>query len=301
MGVPRLLSDYRVDYVTEGHSRATQGWINIHCPFCAGSRDYHLGIPEKGNVAHCWRCGTHSLVHTLSVVLSIPYPEVRNLLRTYGVLSKSRARDSEPKVSIHPFKFPTPHAPLTNSGKDYLRKRGFDPERIEREWGVFQTGPISFLDKISYSHRIIIPISWNGEIVSFQGRDITGRSEVKYLACPMKREKISHKTILYGEQKEWAKGGSVIVVEGVTDVWRLGKRAVATFGIKFKMEQVLQLLDHAQRFFIVFDEDLQAQKQAEDLLIKLKTRGREAHIIEIKGDPAAMSQDDADHLVREIL
>jgi len=301
MSISRLLSDYNIPYVTESHQHVTKGWVNIHCPFCAGSRDYHLGIPEDGSVTHCWRCGTHSLTEALSKSLNLSQTEVRNLLRKYDVGKRTGRPQAEPKVSIHPFKFPQPYSALTKQGKEYLEKRGFDPEKIEKEWGLLQTGPISFLDKIQYSHRILIPIKWDNEVVSFQARDITDRSGVKYLACPIKREKISHKTILYGKQDVWAEKGSIIVVEGVTDVWRFGRNAAATFGIKFKTQQVLQLLKHSQRFFIVFDDDLQAQEQARELAVKLRTRGKEVHIITIKGDPGDMNQDDADHFVKGLI
>src|SRR5690606_7407018 len=97
--------------------------------------------------------------------------------------------------------------------------------------------------------------------VSFQARDITGRSEAKYLACPRERERIHHKHIVYGRGLP-RRSRTLIVVEGPLDVWRLGGRAVATFGIKFTMEQVLTIADLADKFLVLYDAEPQAQEQA---------------------------------------
>lgn len=300
MDIQRLLYDYNISYVTEGSKHSREGWINIPCPFCTGNPGYHLGIHKDGNGAHCWRCGTHPVVEVLSAILNLPRHKVWDIMKKYKINIHKR-RIPEAKVSIFPLKLPQPNSALTKPYKHYLEKRRFDPDKLEKEWGLKQTGPVSFLDSISYNHRLIIPIYWDEKMVSFQARDITGKAPLKYLACPKRREKIHHKNIIYGRQEAWEDAKGVIVVEGVTDVWRLGKYAAATFGIEFKMEQVLALSKIHDRFFIVFDEEPQAQKQARILATKLKALGKEAYIEKIKGDPADMKQDDADHLVRQLL
>ncbi len=292
MDVVRLLADYNVPFVI-----SSEEWTNIHCPFCAGSQDYHLGISRSGG-CHCWRCGGHTLRDVLVSVLRIPPANIRSLLQKYKD-GPVRVAVPEAKVKIQPFKYPKPYCPLTAPYKRYLIGRGFDPEKLEAEWGVLQTGPVSFLDGIAYSHRILIPISWGGEVVSFQARDITHKSDLKYVACPKKRELIHHKDILYGNQAKWGK--TAIVVEGVTDVWRLGTNAVATFGIAFKMEQVLQLAKHFSRLVILFDSEPQAQQQARSLMVKLRTLGKAVELETIEDDPGSMKQEDANHLVRQIL
>ncbi|MCK9456781.1 MAG: hypothetical protein M0R31_05745 [Candidatus Riflebacteria bacterium] len=304
MSAERLFQDYNIPHVTEGHKHVTSGWVNIHCPFCVGSQNYHMGVREELTACHCWRCGSHPVVETLSRVLNLLPREVRTILKKYktGEVISIRKLVPKSRVSIHPLKFPKPHSILNKYGKQYLAKRGFDPEYLEHKWGLCQTGPVSFLDKISYGNRILIPIYWNGEMVSFQSRDITDKSDRKYLACPMKREKIHHKNILYGYQEFWEDSHGIIIVEGVTDVWRLGDSAVATFGIEFKMEQVLQLKKLGRkRFFIVFDNEPQAQAQARVLATKLRTLGREAYIERVEGDPGSMKQRDADYFVKELL
>lgn len=300
MDIKQLFRDYNIHYITEGNKHCTPGWINIHCPFCPGSRNFHLGIHEEGKGAHCWRCGTHSIVEIISRVLALPESKTREVIQKYRG-RVARRREEQPNVSIFPLRMPRPNADLTEPYKNYLRGRKFDPDKLEKEWGLRQTGPVSFLDGISYSHRILIPIYWGGEVVSFQTRDITGKSKMKYLACPKRREKINHKTILYGKQEVWKEANGIIVVEGVTDVWRLGPYAAATFGIEFKMEQVLQLAKINDRFAILFDEEPQAQAQARVLSTKLKTLGKTTQVLKIKGDPGDMKQSEADYLVKQLI
>lgn len=301
MDVQRFLRDYNIPHVSEGNKHCTEGWINIHCPFCAGSQNFHLGISEEHGAAHCWRCGGHSTIKVISKVLGVSFKKASQINKEYETTGKRRILSPEPKIAINPFKFPQPHENLTQPYKNYLRSRGFNPDKLEKEWGLLQTGIVSFLDGINYSRRILIPIRWNGETVSFQARDITELSDLKYLACPKKREKIHHKHILYGDQETLKRSKAIIIVEGVTDVWRLGKRSVATFGIEFKTEQVLLLSKFNAEFFIIFDEDREAQKQAKKLSVKLKTLGKKAHIISgIKDDPGSMKQDEADNFIKEI-
>ena len=234
----------------------------------------------------------------MSRLLNLPIPEVQRLLKKYRGIPLRPAAE-EPRVVFHPFRFPRPNGPLTRRGKDYLSRRGFDPEHLEHEWGLLETGPVSFLDHIPYEHRVIIPIKWDGEVVSFQARDITERSERKYLACPKRREKIHHKDILYGRQEVWQNSEVAIIVEGPTDVWRLGPLSVATLGIEFKMEQVMRLIhSHARRFIVVFDDEPQAQAQANQLVVKLRAMGKVAWLEMVEGDPGGMKPEDADHFVK---
>jgi len=300
MGVEQLLDDYNIPYITEGHKHSTEGWSNIHCPFCGGSQDFHLGIHEDMTGCHCWRCGGHSLAEVLSKILDIPYNQSWVIIEKYKT-GAIRKKVEEPRVSINPFKFPEPHTKLNKFGAAYLKKRGLDPAYIKEQWGVRQTGPSSYLDGISYGNRLLIPIKWDNKIVSFQSRDITGRSPKKYLVCPMKREVIHHKNILYGNQEYLEKAKNIIIVEGVVDVWKFGLYSCATFGTSFKMEQVLQLAKYDARFFIVFDNELTAQIQARKLMIMLRTMGKITHLETVPDDPGNMNSSEANYFVTGLM
>src|SRR5690606_17185726 len=135
----------------------------------------------------------------------------------------------------------------------------------------------------------------------FQTRDITDKSDKRYLACPSRREAISHKHIVYGKEEKWSKHPALIVVESVVDVWKLGTCAVATFGTSFTMEQVLALTKIHDRFFIVYDNEPQAQQQARKLAVKLKTLGKKVFIEIVNTDPGDMKIEDARHFTKILL
>jgi hypothetical protein len=284
MDIIRLYQDFGIEYLTEGHKHATQGHVNTHCPFCSGSRDFHLGFNIHAGVFHCWRCGWHPLVETLARLLGMSESQVFPIVQEYG--GKARRAYVEPiiRVRAKAHRLPSDTGPMGPSHRKYLKQRGFDPDELEREWGLLGTGPLSLLDGVHYSRRIIIPIFWEGERVSFQGRDITGKSNRKYMACPEERELVKHKHILYRHPKNNSKD-CCIVVEGVTDAWRVGTSAVATFGIKYTKEQ-LRILRTFRRVVVWFDQEDFAQEQAHKLIMELSFGGVETDQIFTPKDPA---------------
>lgn len=294
----KIYDEWRVPY-----SEQNSGWINTQCPFC-GDAGQHLGCPQEALYFHCWRCGWHPVEETLSLVLHVQRDIVRKILRQHRLdLQPHKRVDQAPKVFIHPFKYPTPVGPLAGAHQRYLKRRGFDPVQLCKEWELQGTGPVATLDNIDYRFRIVIPIMWDGRVVSFQARDITGKSPFKYKACPKPREEIHHKHILYGKQEYWESSRIGIIVEGVVDAWRIGPAAAATFGIEFSMEQVLQMGKHFDRLFILYDKEPTAQRQAKKLSVKLRMLGKEVLVIDQYDgdDPGSMKESDAHNLVHDLL
>jgi len=294
--IEQLFKDYNIEYITEGNKHCTKGWIQIHCPFCSGSRNYHFGIPINGTTGSCWRCGKHSIVEGIAKLLKISKGEAYHIIQQYGGRTPRKAIIKP--IGTKKFKFPSNTEDLLPQHAKYLISRGFDPETISRKWGVQSLGPVCSLDGIQYNHRILAPIFWDGNVVSFQTRDVTGRSKTKYMACPINRESRHHKHILYGWQEKWTRRG--ICVEGITDVWRLGSAAFATFGIEFTQEQVREIKKHFDEVFVIFDDEPQAVRQALKMVAELRFRGVRAQHVPIVGDPGGMSQTDADNLVKSL-
>ena len=302
--ITELLTDYNINYQTEGHKHCRPGWANMQCPFCTGNPGLHLGVSVEHGYWKCWRCGFHHQYKALSAVLNVSQAEAKALYQKYrigrpGASQAATTTDKSVKVGQKRFIYPDGTGPLQRQHTKYLLKRKFDPEIITDLWGVQGTGPLADLDDIDYRHRIIIPISWGGRVVSFQGRDITDKSGVKYLACPQKREKEMHQNILYGLEDRWGDVG--LLVEGVTDVWRLGVKTCACFGIEYSHSQLRLLSQRFKRLVVLFDEEIQAQKQADKLVADLCFRGVDA-VKEIiaDGDPGELDQRDADYLVKRI-
>lgn len=296
MDIIRLYRDYGVDHKAEGHKHTRPGWVNTECPFCTGNPGMHLGWNLKEEYFFCWRCGWHAPIATLSELLKLEPRTIIPILKQYEL---NRTVYNQSKIEKKTFKFPSSLSHLKTSHKKYLKGRGFDPDKLEVEWMLQGTSPVSRLDNLSYKFRILIPFYWNGEVVSFDSRDITENQKEKYLACPAYYETIGHKEILYGDQEQWDPQLG-ICVEGPTDVWRLGKMAFATSGIQYKREQIRIMSNTFKRIAVVYDDDPQAQVQAKKLVAELKFRGVDAWNVPIKGDPGSMTDKQAKELITYI-
>lgn len=301
MDIEQLYQDYGVDYVTEGHKHARPGWVNTECPFCSGNPGYHLGFHVDSSYYYCWRCGWHGTVVTIAKLTNLHEQQVRKLVRRYGLLVPKQHTEAVIQTNIKEHRLPSGIGVLTAGHIHYLEKRGYDPWKIQDTWQLMGTGPVSRLDNIDFKHRIIIPIIWNGVEVSFTSRDVTNKSNLRYITCPKSRELIEHKHILYGKQEAW--GSTGICVEGPTDVWRLGVNSFATFGIEYTTRQVRAMAKAFKRIVVMFDDDPQAVIQADKLVAELRLRNVEAFKIEsiVAQDPGSMRQQDADYLIKQLL
>lgn len=308
-----LYHKYGIPTSPEGHKHHRPGWVNIECPHCQGD-GYHLGYNTQEAYFYCFRCGSHPINVTVMKLLNISYEQAQSISETYKLLKKKRATSTPifstgvVKIKKEGFKFPSEIVDLQKQHRKYLSKnRNFDPDYLIETWGIKGTTPLSFLSitrgdeayRIDYRYRILIPILWNDKPVTFQARDYTDKQEIKYKACPEEREIIHHKHILYGHPSLWQKRRGIIV-EGVMDVWRLGLSACCTFGTGYTVEQVRVIRQAFDEVFILFDPEPLAQKSARALQQELAFRGVKSYIYtDIKTDPGDMSDDDAQHLLRE--
>lgn len=303
MSLSNLYLDYNIETAPSGHKHFREHWINVSCPHCSGSSGYHLGFNEDQNYFFCWRCGHHSIIATVAALLKVQKPQARKLSREYRLRAAGATNTSTSsnliKINVKPFKLPSAVGEFNKAHSKYLERRGFNPDQLSKKWGLQGTSPTSSLDKISYKFRILTPIYWDGKIVSFQTRDYTNKQEKKYMACPQAREIVHHKHLLYGDTSSWGDVG--ICVEGTFDVWRLGASSFSTLGIGYTPEQVRLISKIFKKVIIIFDPEVQAKAQAKKLQEELQFRGVQAiNYTKLDTDPADLSQDDADHLLREL-
>ena len=199
MDIELVLKTLNIRYQTEGHKHCRPGWANIACPFCSGNPGLHLGISLDGIGVKCWRCGKHSLPSTLAALSKKPISEIFQLLKKY---QGSTGRIA-PRVQIgsKKFEYPSGMGALMNTHKNYLEKRRFDCSFLEKVWGIKGVGPLGKLGVSDYKNRILAPIAWEGEVVSFQARTIKEGLEPKYKACPKEIEKKHHQHIRSEERR----------------------------------------------------------------------------------------------------
>jgi len=288
----QFCADHNLPTAPAGHQHFRQGWVNIKCPFCSGSPGWHLGLNIEKAYCTCYRCGGHWLPKVVSTILKISISQANAALKPY--LSGEQTYEFREKHYAEKITYPPDTGPMTPRQRAYLESRNFDPDKLEQEWSLLGVGNFG-----TYKNRILAPIYLHNQLISYQTRDITGKQHAKYMACPEDEEVYCHKYTLYGIDNCHSK--TVIVAEGMFDVWRLGFGAVGTFGINYSPQQILMLAHQFDRIFVFYDNDEQGQQKANEMAEDLYKFGKECEIItNPNGDPADMKEKDANNLMKEI-
>jgi len=95
---------------------------------------------------------------------------------------------------------------------------------------------------------------------------------------------------------------SIVVVEGITDVWRIGMGSVAIMGMEFSKEQLALIAKvEVKNVFVMFDSGEVEQKKANRLAMNLSGVVDHVEVIELpEGDPGDLSESDVNHLREEL-
>jgi len=267
MDLLRLFQDHGISSAPEGAPHYRPGWINIPCPYCTGNPGNHLGYNIEQEYFFCWRCGHKPVTKVIETLLGVNWRKAKELIRKYEGKSHNPAK----KLTLKRKSFILPHAvPLNESpgGKFYFKKRGFSLKEALSLESLFElkiTQPGAVIDQMDLSYRVLIPIKYQGKVVSWQTRDMSGNSPLKYISCPEARELIHHKHIFYNDDG----GDEAVLCEGVFDVWKVtlaGYRAICGFGVELTKEQIFRLMK-MKKVLIFFDPDVAGQSKA-DLLYK---------------------------------
>ncbi len=108
---------------------------------------------------------------------------------------------------------------------------------------------------------------------------------------------MSPKDLLYGA--DFA-SHTIIVVEGPTDVWRIGPGAVGVMGLQYSQKQVALIADYPTRF-ICFDDEPSAQRRAFKLASELREFPGQTSILAVtSSDPGSASDEQISEL-RELV
>jgi hypothetical protein len=277
MTFPELLESLGVTYTAHGEStKVSHGWVGYECPFCGqGSGVPGLGYNLRTGALTCWKCGGHGWGETLAALCGLPLPQCRVLLQN---LDRGWLTDKEPRLRGK-FSPPAGVVPLSDPAarphRQYLTKRGFDPDEIEQLWGLGalpRGGPCQW--------RVFIPVHLGGEPVSWTARSIG--EKLRYKSAQPHEEKLPLKSLLYGE--DYCRH-AVVVHEGPADVWATGPGAVATLGVACSRAQVLRIAGYPVRA-VCFDRG--AEKQAERLCRELAVFPGQTYLVTLTGkDPAS--------------
>jgi DNA primase len=293
----RVFRENGIPAVDSSHKHHRHGWINTQCPFCSGSAGAHLGWSINQQYFICWRCGWKPTDKVLQTLLSPS--AAKDVLANYKV-TRVRVKTKDKVATATKCVLPK-NTRLNTRTRAYLRSRNFDPKALELLWELRSVN--NKIANVLMWNRIIAPIYYQGRLVSYQTRDITGKAKLRYITASKDQEVVHHKHICYGMDQ--VPTDTVVVVEGITDVWRLGFGAVCTFGIKYTNYQVLQLSKFTNRYILFDTQDKQARRQGRKLADQLSAFDGDTYYVELPNkyrgcDPADLPQTEADAIMRDL-
>ena len=296
------LNSRNIPYVESGKN-VSSGWIGIQCPFCPdsfveGDPSNHLGININSNSINCWKCDTKGTVLRLIMKIErISLKRVSEVAEDF-IIKQYRSGYPEPFQSLtyEPYtnRLELPQSfqkDLLPQHKVYLEKRGFEPDFIFNKYKLCCVNRLT-----DWKFRLIIPVYFRNRLVTWTGRDITGHAHIKYKHLSNEESILPIKSTLYNIDSV---DQTMILVEGPTDVWKIGDGCAATFGTKVTTTQLSYLSKKVQRLFILFDAD--AKTKANHFANQIAAYIPEVVVFDLAtGDPADLSEQEVKYLRRQV-
>lgn len=157
--------------------------------------------------------------------------------------------------------------PIEHHARNYLTSRNFDPEQLARDWHVGYVD-VSDSSQPRIVRRLVIPFYQieTSDLVGWQARVIEESGQPKYLTATGFRKSSQ----LYGMPGVTDRS-EIVVVEGVTDAWRIGRNAVALLGKSASLTQLnllMALASKASALMVALDRD--AETEAAQLIERLR-------------------------------
>lgn len=255
----------------------------VDCPFCGDTRwrcyiNHRYGLPDPFSGARnfsLWCChneGCHRSPANrdrLRQMTAIPLGRERRMLQAPAAVPST----------LQPIVWPEGAIPLNaltgfHAALDYVIERGFDPDDLATTWGVSYC-KWNRSARPDPTGRLVFPIgslppaftatgsTLNCERVGWQARAIPSikppvAPEAKYLtAAGLQKSKL-----LYGLPQALQEITPVFIVEGVTDVWRIGPGAVAILGKSMSRDQKQLAVQHFAGRPIIIMLDADARDEA---------------------------------------
>lgn len=295
LDIRKLASLRHVPFQDENsrHPNARRGWLQFECPQCRGRSGSHggfyLGWALDRGAFNCWRCGKLEFWNTLERIFKLSESNARRLVTEHQIEGTQKFRIVERQKSIDA---PLGTKAMSKAHHDYLSGRKFDSHQLEKDWSLQGTTNRSG----KWNWRIIIPIhDQTKQIIGYQGRSI-GNARRKYETTEDKDLLIPRNQIVYGIER--CLSDSIIIVEGVTGVWRFGADCGATLGIAWNDAQA-NILRKFKNRFIIFDPDEAAQKRALKLAQHLAMFPGETEVVDdFETDPGEFSDKKAAKIKR---
>lgn len=310
----RFLDNYNIDYVSDGHN-VKHGHVNISCPLCSDDPSEHMGIRLNNGVSSCWRNKTHqglSFIKLITILLTCSYRGARQLfgdsmiMVDEGETLESILKGLDPvddKINKPPRKklkmvsgcMTIKKCGLTRRFWNYLYRRGFE----DVEWLV-NTYRIGCCLDGDWINRILFPIYYNGELMTWVGRSIFDNARLPYMDLFEERSIKKPKVCIYNFDALMVGGKVLFLVEGIFDVLKLeyylpsNYKAGCLFTKTMTSQQMYLLSILAKKFdTICVLLDVDAEEQGHSLVGELSCVGCPVTFGELPygvGDPGGMNE-----------
>ena len=271
MNFEKLFSDYGIDYST----KTNKGWVNTKCVYCGGS-SYKLGFNPEEDYCTCFACGFHNLNETLSKLLNISVSVIPDIIRNYKTRTIIVDSLNKKKTVINKIELPTDT--FTIAERKYLRSRNFSPKYLNQKYGIVGGGITG-----KWKYRIIIPLILNSQIVSWTARSILPKNKLDELKIPRYKNLSINESIIDVKSTLFnldnCKSDKVILTEGAFDVLRFDGNAICSFGTSITQEQIGVIADRFKKVFILFDNEIDAQKKARKYGLELSSLGVDVEVV----------------------
>jgi DNA primase len=249
--------DIHFDYKDVSGGR--QWMLGGPCPFCGEDRaDIRLYVNPETGLGDCKHCGKG--FNGPQFVAAHEGCSIAKAIKILLGEEDGFVASEDEKIEKAPELIFPPMVRAVESGKamGYLEGRGIDKALVCHFGLGFAVGNVEIDGRLFYAkNRVIIPVrDMGGKPVSWQGRDITGKSKMKYLFPPG----FKGGEYLYNAYTVKPGQSYLILSEGVMDVfgwWRSGlKNVVATFG-KHLSEAQLDIVRYLnpEVLFVAWDSD----------------------------------------------
>lgn len=263
---------HHIDYITKG-TNVKKGEVNIACPFCGDDPSYHLGVNRQTLYWSCWRNKRQHRGRTLHrlimKLLKCTYNQAAEYLGEDKVFLDNDAFEElirkpesifDDVVERRPsLLFPKEFRHLSNDRessrfREYILSRGFFPAEID---DLIEEYQLMYSIEGTQGGRLILPIFYNGALVSWTGRSISKKSNLRYLSLSESDGAVENiKNILPNYDSLYDVPGHVLFIcEGPWDFIKVdfyarkfNCRATCLFNKMATQDQIILLSDLAGKF-----------------------------------------------------
>ncbi len=277
--------------------------LNICCPYCELSgkspdKKFHMGValapPRTVPVpcVHCFRCGySSSIVRFIAETDNIPYKDAKVYLdRVTRKFTQDLSSILNPEInpailkkySFRPSKLPMGYKVLNRASLTHSLAWTYVKERSMSD-DVIRDFAVGYCISGQYARRLIFPVLHEGRLVGFIARSVSQNSPMPYVFPP----EFNKAQYLYNYDRALM-SDTVVLVEGVFDVYAFPDNAVAIFGKTMSNAQCKLISTSWNNAIILLDADASSNGYA---IYKRLLAHMKCSIVKLpKGDPASSTK-----------